>query len=52
MSPYIWGSDPGTQRVWTSDRLREVLKRKTKMRLYYPIGIQVYRDIAIGISRR
>ena len=22
------------------------------MQLYYPIGIQVYRDIAIGISRR
>ena len=22
------------------------------MRLYYPIGIQAYRDITIGISRR
>ena len=52
MSLYMWGSDPGTQRAWTSDRLREILKRKTKIRLYYPIDIQVYCDIAIGISRR
>ena len=52
MSPYIWGPDPGTQRAWTSDRLREALKRETKMQLHYPIGIQAYRDIAIGISRR
>ena len=52
MSLYMWGSDPGTQRAWTSDRLREVLKRETKMRLHYPISIQAYRDIAIGISRR
>ncbi|OOO03891.1 hypothetical protein OAory_01095320 [Aspergillus oryzae] len=33
MSPYLWGPDPGTQRTWTSDRLREALKRETKMRL-------------------
>ena len=52
MSLYIWGPDPGTQRAWISDRLRKVLKRETKMRLYYLIGIQAYRDIAIGISRR
>ena len=29
-----------------------MLKRETKIRLHYPIGIQAYRDIAIGISRR
>lgn len=52
MSPYMWGPDPGTQRAWTSDRLREALKRETKMRLHYAIGVQAYRDIAIGISRR
>ena len=28
------------------------MKRETKIQLYYPIGIQAYRDIAIGISRR
>ena len=52
MSPYMWGPDSGTQRAWTSDRLREALKRETKMRLHYAIGVQAYRDIAIGISRR
>jgi hypothetical protein len=49
---YVWGPDPGTGRQWTSERFHEVLKRETKMQLQYPINIQAYRDIAIGISRR
>ncbi|KAA8651125.1 uncharacterized protein ATNIH1004_000003 [Aspergillus tanneri] len=49
-SPSIWGPDPGTQRAWTSERFREVLKRETKMRLHYAVNIQAYREIAIGIS--
>jgi hypothetical protein len=51
-SPYLWGADPGTQRAWTSDRFREVLKRETQARLGQALNIPAYRDIAIGISRR
>jgi hypothetical protein len=51
-SPYLWGPDAGTQRAWTSDRFREVLKRETQARLGQALNIPAYRDIAIGISRR
>ncbi|CEL06420.1 hypothetical protein ASPCAL09597 [Aspergillus calidoustus] len=50
-SPYLWGPDAGTQRAWTSDRFREVLKRETQARLGQALNIPAYRDIAIGISR-
>ncbi|KAF9882584.1 hypothetical protein FE257_006232, partial [Aspergillus nanangensis] len=48
----FWGPDPGTHRLWTSDRFREILKRETHARLGKAINIPAYRDIAIGISRR
>jgi hypothetical protein len=51
-SPYLWGPDAGTQRAWTPDRFREVLKRETQARLGQALNIPAYRDIAIGISRR
>jgi hypothetical protein len=50
---YLWGPDPGTGRDWSSDRLREVLKRETTIGLNgQAIYLNAYRDIAIGISRR
>jgi superfamily II DNA or RNA helicase len=53
-SPYLWGPDVGTGREWSSERLREVLKResKTSIGAQHPLNIANYRDIAIGISRR
>ncbi|KAI9035075.1 uncharacterized protein KD926_004657 [Aspergillus affinis] len=49
----LWGPDPGTQRGWSSDRLREILKRETYERLgKQAINLHAYRDIVIGISRR
>ncbi|KAF9882951.1 hypothetical protein FE257_004862 [Aspergillus nanangensis] len=48
----LWGPDPGTQREWSSDRLREVLKRETGERLGQAINVHAYRDITIGISQR
>ncbi|OGE46472.1 hypothetical protein PENARI_c239G05377, partial [Penicillium arizonense] len=50
---YLWGPDPGTGRDWSSERLREVLKRETTIGLNgQAINLNAYRDIAIGISRR
>jgi hypothetical protein len=37
-SLYLWGPDPGTQRAWTSDRFREVLKRETQARLLHSMS--------------
>jgi hypothetical protein len=51
-SPYLWGPDAGTQRAWTSDQFREVLKRETQARLGQALNITTYWDITIGISRR
>ncbi|KAF7585906.1 hypothetical protein BBP40_009878 [Aspergillus hancockii] len=48
----VWGPDPGTGQVWTSERFREVLKRETSTSLDWIINIAAYQDIAIGISRR
>jgi hypothetical protein len=44
----------GTSREWSSERLREVLKResKTSISAQYPLNIANYCDITIGISRR
>ena len=51
-SPYIWGCDVGSGREWSSERLREVLKRETRTGLGTAMTVAHYRDIAIGMSRR
>jgi hypothetical protein len=53
-SPYLWAPDVGTGREWSSERLREVLKRESESSIgaQHPLNIANYRDIAIGISRR
>jgi superfamily II DNA helicase RecQ len=51
ISSHLWPADP-SGRKWTSDRLREVLKRESIIGLGQALTIQSYRDIAIGISRR
>jgi superfamily II DNA helicase RecQ len=51
ISSHLWPAGP-SGRKWTSDRLREVLKRESIIGLGQALTIQSYRDIAIGISRR
>ncbi|KAI9034735.1 uncharacterized protein KD926_006348, partial [Aspergillus affinis] len=48
----LWEPDPGTRRMWSSDRFRDVLKRETERRLGQAIHAAAYRNIAIGISRQ
>lgn len=48
----MWPPDPDTQRVWSSERLRDDLKSETSRGLDGAINLTAYRDIAIGISRR
>jgi hypothetical protein len=52
-SLYLWAPDVGTGREWSSERLREVLKRESESSIgaQHPLNIANYRDIAIGISR-
>ncbi|KAK7178083.1 hypothetical protein PSPO01_15863 [Paraphaeosphaeria sporulosa] len=51
MSSHMWPADPNG-RKWTTDRMREALKRETSVGLGQPLTIPAYREIAIGISRR
>ena len=51
MSSHLWPPDP-SGRKWTSDRLREALKRESRVGLGQELTIAGYREIAIGISRR
>ena len=49
MSSHMWPADPNG-RKWTTDRLREALKRETSIGLGQPLTIAAYCEIAIGIS--
>ncbi|CAG8283084.1 unnamed protein product [Penicillium salamii] len=50
---FLWPPDPNTHREWSSERLRELLKRETTAGLRgQALNLSAYRDIAIGISRR
>ena len=51
ISSHMWPADP-SGRKWTSDRLREALKRESRVGLGQELTIAAYREIAIGISRR
>lgn len=51
ISSHMWPADP-SGRKWTTDRLREALKRETSIGLSQALTIAAYREIAIGISRR
>ncbi|KAL4981923.1 hypothetical protein BDW68DRAFT_183033 [Aspergillus falconensis] len=53
-SPYVWGPDIGTGRLWTSKRFREGLKQESQTCLgaQHPLNIANYQHIAIGISWR
>jgi hypothetical protein len=47
----MWPADPNG-RKWTTERLREALKRESRIGIGQELTIAAYREIAIGISRR
>lgn len=52
ISSHLWPADPNG-RKWTSERVRETLKRESRVGLAgQELTIAAYREIAIGISRR
>ncbi|CAG8059412.1 unnamed protein product, partial [Penicillium salamii] len=49
----LWGPDPTSQRPWTSQRLREVLQRESRLGLNgQTVNVASWRHIAIALSRR
>lgn len=49
----LWGADPMSQRPWTSQRLREVLQRESRLGLNgQTVNVASWRHIAIALSRR
>jgi hypothetical protein len=51
VSSHMWPADPNG-RKWTTERLREALKRESRIGIGQELTIAAYREIAIGISRR
>jgi superfamily II DNA or RNA helicase len=51
ISSHLWLADPNG-RQWNSERVRETLKRESRIGLKQELTIAAYREIAIGISRR
>ena len=51
VSSHMWPADPNG-RKWTTERLREALKRESRVGIGQEWTIAAYREMAIGISRR
>jgi hypothetical protein len=51
ISSHMWPADP-SGRKWTTERLREALKNESRAGLGQKWTVQLYREIAIAISRR
>jgi superfamily II DNA helicase RecQ len=51
VSSHMWPADPNG-RKWTTDRLREALKRESRIAMGQEWTFARYREMAIGISRR
>jgi hypothetical protein len=51
VSSHMWPADPNG-RKWTTDRLREALKRESRIAIGQEWTFAGYREMAIGISRR
>ncbi|KAK3078742.1 hypothetical protein LTS18_006726, partial [Coniosporium uncinatum] len=51
ISAHMWPKEARGMR-WTSERMRQVMKRESKIGLGQEMNVQAYREIAIGISRR
>jgi RecQ family ATP-dependent DNA helicase len=51
VSSHMWPAD-ANGRKWTTERLREALKRESRIGIGQELTMAAYREIAIGISRR
>jgi superfamily II DNA helicase RecQ len=51
VSSHMWPADPNG-RKWTTERLREALKRESRIAIGQEWTMAAYREMAIGISRR
>ena len=50
-SPFLWAAS-GSLEPWNSSRLSRVLQRETKQALGVALNIQVYRHLAVAMSRK
>lgn len=51
ISAHIWSAETG-EKKWTTERIREAIKRESRIGLGQELTVRAYRDVAIGISRR
>jgi hypothetical protein len=51
VSSHMWPAD-SNRRKWTTERLREALKRESWIGMEQKWTMAAYREIAIGISRQ
>lgn len=47
----MWPAEAGEKR-WTIERIREAMKKESRIDLGQELTVRAYRDVAIGISRR
>lgn len=51
ITSHMWPAD-SNGRKWSSERIRQILKRESQSRIGVALGIQAYRMVVIAISRR
>ncbi|GME47475.1 putative DNA helicase protein [Neofusicoccum parvum] len=51
ISAHMWPAEVGEKR-WTTERMREAMKKESRISLGQELMVRAYRDVAIGISRR
>ncbi|GME30610.1 conserved hypothetical protein, partial [Neofusicoccum parvum] len=51
ISAHMWPAEVGEKR-WTTERMREAMKKESRIGLGQELTVRAYRDVAIGISRR
>ena len=51
ISPFVWPADP-SGKEWTSGRMSKCMQNASQSGMGVKMGIQAWRDIAIGISRK
>ena len=51
VSAFMWPADPNGKK-FTSQRLRTILQRESRIGMSVQLNIQSYREVAIGISRK
>ncbi|GME31522.1 hypothetical protein B0A49_14047, partial [Neofusicoccum parvum] len=51
ISAHMWPAEVREKR-WTTERMREAMKKESRIGLGQELTVRAYRDVAIGISRR